>query len=259
MLVDSRRRGRAVEYSATPAGVQLEEMSAIVVRWSRTHPGNPLTPSVGWRAFADFGEFWRIGLVEWIVRCSPSGEDVAAGLDGYRPAVLRETLEAMVEAGMVVQRKGRDGRERHRLSAWAARGVGILAAIARWEARHEPPGHAEIEVADAVVAFLSTLPLVSLQEEASGIVTFTVDADKEGEAEPRFGSVWAKVHKGRVIATGEGVPSERPSGWASGNFGAWLSACLDGRQRGLRRSGSSAGGIELVDAVVEDMHAKLML
>jgi DNA-binding HxlR family transcriptional regulator len=259
LLVDSSRRGRAVEYSATAAGVELEEMSAIVVRWARTHPGNPLTPSVGWRAFADFGEFWRTGLVEWIVRCSPTREDVAAGLDGYRPTALREKLDAMVEAGMVAPRKGRDGRERHRLSPWAARGVGILAAIARWEARYEPPGHSSIEVADAVVAFLSTLPLVRLEEDASGIVTLTADAEEEGASGVRFGSVWAKVRNGRVIAIGEGVPAEQPAGWASGTFDAWLSACLDGRRRGLRRSGSSAGGIELVDAVVEDMHVKLML
>ncbi|HEY2053729.1 MAG TPA: hypothetical protein VGH14_07320, partial [Solirubrobacterales bacterium] len=215
--------------------------------------------SVGWRAFADFGEFWRTGLVEWIVRCAPTDEEVAAGLEGYRPASLRERVDAMVEAGMVAARKGRDGRERHRLSAWAARGMGILAAIARWEGRHEPPGHASIEVADAVVAFLAILPLVRLQEDVSGIVTVTVDGERDGGPEPRFGSVWAKVRGGRVVATGEGAPSEPPSGWASGTFGAWLSASLDGRQRGLRRSGSSAGGIELVDAVVEDMHAKLML
>jgi DNA-binding HxlR family transcriptional regulator len=259
MLVDSRRAGRAVEYSATPAGVELEEMTAIVVRWSRTHPGNPLTPSVGWRAFADFGEFWRVGLVEWIVRCSPAREDVARGLDSFPPSTLQETLDAMVEAGMVVPRKAREGRERHRLSPWAARGVGILAAIARWEARHEPPGHASIEVADAVVAFLATLPLVGLREEASGLVTFTVDSEREDGSAPRFGSVWAKVRKGRVVATGEGVPAERPAGWATGTFDAWLSACLDGRRRGVRRSGSSAGGIELVDAVVEDIHRKLML
>jgi DNA-binding HxlR family transcriptional regulator len=257
-VVFSRRRGRAVEYSITAAGRQLDETSTTVARWSLAHPGNPLTASVGWRAFADFGNSWRTGLVEWIVRCAPTQEDVASGFDVYRPAQLRETLEAMSEAGMVTRRKGREGLDRHHLSSWAARAVGILAVIARWEQRHEPPGYAPIEVADAVVALRSSLSLVRLQEGAAGVCTFAVEAERQGP-ESRFGTVWARVRSGRVVGTGEGAPPEQPSGWVTGTFAAWFSAALDGRDGSLRRSGRSPTEVELVDTVIEEIHHQLTL
>ncbi|MBS1845534.1 MAG: winged helix-turn-helix domain-containing protein [Actinobacteria bacterium] len=257
-VVAACRRARAAEYSATVAGRELDETAASVPRWSRTHPGSPLTASVGWRAFADFGEFWRVGLVEWLVRGAPTDEGVLDGIGGFGAARLRGLLDAMSEAGMVARRKGPDGSDHHHLSAWGVRAVAILAGIARWEARNEPPGYTKIEVADAMVGLLASLSLVRLADEAEGIVTCTAHAADDG-AEPRSGTVWARVHAGRVVATGEGVPPRPPSGWVSGTFDAWLSAALDGRRRGLRRSGSSAGGIELVDAVVEDMHRRLML
>ena len=139
-VVAVSRRGKALEYEVTESGRELHAVTAIVTGWFHAHPGRPLDPSVGWRAFADLGRSWRMVLVEWIVRRAPSGEDVAEGFDGFNEQQLAETLEAMGHADMVEMRKGRDGLPRYRLTPWAARAIGILAFLARWEDRFRPGG-----------------------------------------------------------------------------------------------------------------------
>lgn len=251
-------RSKANEYGVTKSGRRLHAATAIITRWFRARPGRALTPSVGWRAFADFGESWRMVFVEWIVRCAPTAEDLAAGFDGYNEHQLAETLDTMREAGMVMVRKERNGRARYRLTPWAARAIGILAAISRWEQEFGPPGSAAIEVDDAIVAILATLPLVRLDEEVAGVCTFAAEAERDQQLERRLGTVWARVRRGRVVDLGEGAPPGEAVGWAGGPFSAWLAAALDGRAA-LRCDGRTPAGIKLVSGVVAQVHAQLML
>jgi DNA-binding HxlR family transcriptional regulator len=258
-VVAVSRRGKALEYAVTESGRQLHAATAIVTRWFRAHPGLPLDPSVGWRAFADLGRSWRMVLVEWIVRRAPTEEDVAEGFDGFDEQQLAEILEAMGHADMVELRKGRDGRPRYRLTSWAARAIGILTFLARWEERFRPPGSVAVEVDDAVVAILATLPLVRLPEVATGICTFAAEVEKGQQADPRFGVVWARIRRGRVVDMGEGAPPDLADGWATGTFSSWIAAALDGREGALRHDGRGDAGIELVRSVVAQFHAQLVL
>lgn len=258
-VVTVTRHGKALEYEVTESGRQLHAATVIVTRWFRAHPGRPLDPSVGWRAFADLGRSWRMVLVEWIVRREPTVEEVAEGFDGFDEQQLAETLEAMGHADMVELRKGRDGRPRYRLTPWAARAIGILAALARWEQRFRPPGSAAIEIDDAVVAILATLPLIRLPETATGTCTFTAEVENGRQADPRFGMVWTRIRRGRAVDIGEGAPPGPADGWAAGAFSSWIAAVLDGRENALRHDGRGEAGIGLVTSVVAQFHAQLVL
>ena len=258
-LIVANRRGRAPTYSLTPSGSELRQVSLIVEHWFASHPGRALEPSVGWRAFTDLGEAWRLGIVEWIVRRVPTPDGQGGAPAGFDPNQLAETLERMSEAGIVTLRRTRGRNLYYGLTPWAARAIGPLASIARWEQRHQPPGSAAIEVDDAVVAILATLPLVRLSAQAEGTCTFTADAGPGERQMPRSGTVWVRLRGGRAVRIGEGAAPDRAVGWASGSFAAWLAAALDGRNRELRLDGRDEVGISLVGAAVSGMHVALTL
>jgi DNA-binding HxlR family transcriptional regulator len=256
-LVEAEAVGRAPLYRLTASGRALLSLAAAVESWFALHPSGALESSVGWRAFADVGEAWRSGLIEWIVRLAPSDLDVARGLPGYEGRRLAEVLAAMGEAGMVDRRRRADGSAHYRAAPWTARAIGPLAALARWEERFDPPGGASIAVEDAVVAILASLPLVRLGEEALGIYTLTVEAGRGAAGARRTGTVWVRLRHGRAVAVGEGRPPRPADGWTGGSFEAWLAAVLDGSGRAVRPAGRDAAAIETVAAVVDQLHVQL--
>jgi len=228
-------------------------------RWFGAYPGGGLEPSVGWRAFADLGELWRLGVVEWVVRCQPATGDLSCLPSAVDPGQAAEMLEATEEAGTVVRGRGPDGRLCIRLTPWAAQAIGPLALIARWERRRRPPQAAPIEVGDALVALLAAVPLVRLPAEAGGTFTLTAEMERRAGEERRSGTVWVRLRRGRAVVLGEGVPPEPAIGWASGSFDGWLAAALDGRPRRLRIDGRDPAAIASVGALVAELPVALGL
>lgn len=253
-LTEASRPGRAARHSITPSGRALLSIAPSVEAWSSAHPGGVLEASVGWRAFADLGAAWRDGVIEWVVRMAPSDAEVARGLPAFEPRRLAEILAAMVEAGTLITRRGPDGRDHYRLSPWTALAVGPLAALARWEEVFRPPGGARIEVEDALVAILATLPFVRLGPAAEGLHTLSAEADDVPDGARRGAMAWVRLRRGRPIAIGEGVPPRPADGWVSGGFEDWLAAVLDGSGRALRSGGRDRGCAQESAALVADLH-----
>jgi hypothetical protein len=256
-LIESSSGARAARHSINTSGRTLVAVAAGVEAWFARHPAGALEASVGWRAFEDFGEAWRNGLFEWIVRLAPSEAAATRGLPGYEGRRLAELLAAMGEAGMVEQRRAADGLPHYRLTAWAAGAIAPLAALARWEERCRPPGGAAVAVDDAVVAILAVLPLVRLGVEVTGVCTLTVEAGPGAPDGRRTGTVWARLRRGRVVAAGEGAPPRAAEGWAVGSFDAWFAAVLDGRAGALRLGGRDGGSVETVAGVLGELHTQL--
>jgi hypothetical protein len=256
-LTEASEAGRAARHSITDSGRGLLAVAAPVRAWFGGRPGGALEPSVGWRAFAEIGEAWRDGLIEWIVRTAPGEADLDHGPPGYERRRLAEVLARMGEAGTLAPRRGADGRAHHRLSPWAARAIGPLAALARWEERFGPPGGARIATEDAVVAILATLPLVRLDPGLGGVCTLTVEAPAPRPGAPRTGTVWARLRGGRPLALGEGAPPRPAEAWARGSFADWLAAALDGRPGALRLGAGGAEAAALLPALLGALHAEL--
>lgn len=257
-VVEIRRRRRVPEYAITASGRRLQEGMAVVLRWFDEHPQGRLDPSVGWRAFADLATLWRLGIVEWIVRCAPGVAELADGFGGLDEQHLKETFDGMILAGALELRKGHDRRRRYRLTPWAAQAITVFAFIARWEHDFEPSGSTPIVVDDAVVAILATLPLVRVPDHHTGIFTLAAEVEPDDEAERRVAMVWARVQRGRVTDVGEGAPPEPPVGWVTGTFSDWLSSGLDGQVTALRFDGTGEAGAELVVAIVVEGHRQLV-
>lgn len=256
-VVETARRRRVPEYAITDSGRRLHEGLGVVARWFEHHPQGPLDPSVGWRAFADLAAAWRLGLVEWIIRCGPTVDDLADGFGGLDEQHLKEIFDGMILAGALELRRGGDRRLRYHLTPWAARTITIFAFLARWERDFEPPGATPIVVDDAVVAILATLPLVRVARHLTGVFTLAAEAEPDDEVDRRVAMVWGRVVRGRVVAVGEGAPPEPPAGWATGTFSAWLASGLDG-QVTLRWDGGDEQGIELVLAILVEGPAQLV-
>lgn len=256
--VDIGRRRRVPEYAITDSGRRLYEGMAVVSRWFGDHPQGPLDPSVGWRAFADLATAWRLGLVEWIVRCAPTVADLADGFGGQDEQHLKETFDGMTLAGALELRKGDDRKRHYHLTPWAAQAITIFAFLARWEHEFRPPGATPIMVDDAVVAILATLPLVRVSENHTGTFTLAAEVEPDEEADRRVAMVWARVRRGRVTEVGEGAPPEPPAGWVTGTFSDWLASGLDGQVTALRCDGRNEKGVELVVAIVVEGHRQLV-
>jgi hypothetical protein len=256
-LTRASRSGRPARHSITGSGRALLAIAPAVEAWSGAHPGGALEPSVGWRAFEDVGAAWRDGVIEWVVRLAPSGAEVARGLPAFEGRRLAALLAAMVEAGTLVTRRGRDGRRHYRLSRWTACAVGPLAALARWEESFRPAGGARIEVEDALVAILATLPLVRLGPQADGLHTLSAEADGAPAGARRTAMAWVRLRGGRPVAIGEGAPPRPADGWVSGGFEDWLAAVLDGSGRTLRSGGREEVGARDSAALVAELHRVL--
>jgi DNA-binding HxlR family transcriptional regulator len=251
-LLHAETRRRPPSYGITDSGESLIAVAEMIERWFAIRPLGPPESSVGWRAFAELADAWRSGLFEFVVRVAPSARELEHPPPG--PAGRAERIAAMLDSGMVETYVDGQGVARHRLSAWSARAIGPLPALARWESMFRPPEAARIEREDALVSFLAGLPLLRV-EGRSGLCLLSASGDVPQGSRPA--GAWAMFEDGVLVEVGEGAPSSPADGWASGTFGAWLAAVLDDDPRGLRIGGRTQAGIDLAEVVVAELHHQL--
>lgn len=253
-LIEADARHRPPSYAITDSGRSLVEVAGLIESWFAARPLGRPASSVGWRAFSDLAEAWRAGLIEFVVRLAPTEEDLRGDHRGRGAPEALESLAAMVEAGMVETYERGGEAARHRLTPWAARAIGPLSALARWEARHRPPEGSAIVREDALVAFLAGLRLVHAAD-LSGLCMLSAVEDSSRPG--RSVGAWARFAEGALVDLGEGAPRAPAEGWASGSFEAWIEAVLDGDARRLHVDGRGPSGTRLARVVVGELHRQL--
>lgn len=256
--VVGERRGGVRMLALSRSGQALVEVIELVADWLPSHPNRPLAPfsPLGWRAFGAVAAGWQAGILEWIVRSPPTPAEAPGGLPGLSKRRLKGELDKLIGADAVELCEVSGRPPRYRLTDWGRRVFGVLVAIARWEAVFLRERAVPLELDDAIVALLATLPLTSLPKRFSGTCSLSVELDPGVRSTPRAGAVWAAVSDGRVAACGEGRAPEQPVAWVSGTFGAWFAAVLDRRTEGLRMGGTGSDR-EVARTLVDQLHVQL--
>jgi DNA-binding HxlR family transcriptional regulator len=159
---------------------------------------------------------------------------------------LERRLGEMRLAGQVEPLPGGPQGRPYEVSDWMRRSVGPLVAAARWERSHGTVESAPIARADAVAAFLLTVPLLRLSDDLSGACALAVEFSERGR-NPLAG-VAVEVENGAIESCAGPACSESATS-VRGSVAAWLRAVIDGDPDKLRATGDRRLGLALVDGL----------
>lgn len=164
---------------------------------------------------------------------------------------LERRLVAMRMAGQVEAVSANGRGTPYAVTTWLRRAVGPLVSAICWERRHLPEATTTIGKLDIETAFLLALPLLSLDEEQSGVCRLAVETRKNGER--RMVGVLIGIEEGRVAYSRARLEGDVTAS-AYGPVSAWYRAIGEGHIDQLDAGGDRA----LADAVVAGLHASLV-
>lgn len=128
-------RGSGGQYRLTGAGDDLVNVMALAGAWLTARPGRPLNPQsdAAWRAFAALADGWEGGLIHHLLLRSSGRAELRKTVPMGKEK-LKRMLRRMQGAGLLRSVDGNARAPRYAVTAWARRGIAVLAAIAEWDA-----------------------------------------------------------------------------------------------------------------------------
>lgn len=226
----------AVENELTAAGRELLRVAESLEAWLRRAPGGALSLETGSakgviKAFVDG---WASAVLGTLARRPMSLTELDSVIPALSYPALERRLSSMRMAGLVEAAPAHGSGTPYAVTEWARQGVVPLAAAARCEQVGMRELAAPLTPDDIEAAFMLSVPLVGLPQEAAGRCHLTVEGDLANGRE-RSG-VEVIVEAGHVVSCAGDVAGAS-SQYAAGSAATWFSALREARAEMLDYAG----------------------
>ncbi len=253
--IDKQRRNRfpgVLEYELTASGRGLLSVADALDHWLGQAPEAPLQLENGAAkaAIKALANGWSTTMLRALATSPRSLTELDRVIGSLSYPSLERRLAAMRLTGQVEARKSDGPGTPYAVTDWVRKGVGPLAAGARWERRHIPHQTAPIGRIDAEAIFLLTAPLLNLAGNVSGSCRMAVEIpDSDGQ---RLAGVVVGVENGRIESCTSRLQGS-PDAWALGSPTAWLEAIVDADTDRIEHGGDG----HLARALLDCLHRAL--
>lgn len=253
--IEKRRRDSfpgVLEYELTAAGADLLFVVDALDRWLREAPDGPLAlaSGKGKAAVKSLIESWSSTMLRALAARPLSLTELDRIISGLSYPSLERRLGAMRLTGQVEPCPGNGKGTPYAPTAWLRRGIGPLAAAARWERCHLPDDSAPITRIDTEAAFLLVLPLLRLAPDISGSCRLGVEMG-DGQDRRLVGAM-ACLEDGRLSSCTVRLDRDADA-WVTGPTSAWLRAVIAADVDGLELGGDQ----HLARAVIDGLYGVL--
>jgi DNA-binding HxlR family transcriptional regulator len=249
-VLDRRRNSQfpgPVDYELGPRGNELIEVARIVERWLERAPEGPveLGTQAGKSTLKALADGWSAGVVRALVAKPLALTELSRLITGLSYPSLERRLGAMRLVGLIERHPANNRGTPYAVTPFLRAAVPSLAAAARWERTHLPPGADPVGRIDVEAALLLALPKLRLPEHLSGTCRLVVEL-RGGER--RLAGVLVGVAEGRVVSCRTRLQGEAAA-WAAGSLSAWFRTALEGDGDELE----VGGDCELAFALVREL------
>jgi DNA-binding HxlR family transcriptional regulator len=225
------------EYELTSGpGRELLFVAATLGDWLASSPVEPLAADgePGRAATRALVESWSATILRAIAPAPATLAQLDRQIVAFSRASLERRLGALRLARLVEPNRTAAGSTRYAVTDWLRKGMGPIAAAARWERRHLPDETAAIAAVDVETGFLLAMPLLRPAPQLSGSCRLGVEFG-DG-ADRRLAGVTVEVEGGRVRSSTTRLESS-PTAWATGSPGAWLRTAIEADPNRLELGG----------------------
>lgn len=253
--IEKQRRNRfpgVLEYDLSAAGRALLFVADTLEEWLSRVPEAPLplggNPAKA--AIKALAEGWSTTMLRALATGPLSLTELDRVIAALSYPSLERRLAAMRLVGLVEACANDGPGTPYALTDWARRGIGPLAAAARWERRHMSRIAMPIGRIDVETAFLLSAPLLRLASELSGTCRMAVELP--GGREQRLAGVIIGVENGRTDSCTTRLQGN-PDAWALGSVTAWLDAVIEADTARIEPGGDT----HLACALLDTLHREL--
>jgi DNA-binding HxlR family transcriptional regulator len=217
-------------------GRELLEVVRALADWLAQAPEGGLRPgsTAAQSATKALVEGWSSAIVRALAARPLSLTELNKIITTVSYPSLERRLTAMCLSGQIRKHDAGGSKRPYSVTDWLRQAVAPIAAAVKWERRAVPEHTVPLGRFDAEAVFLLLGPLVSLDEEFSGLGRLAVEFGN-GDA-VRFSGVMLEIENGRTVSCVsklEGTPSISAVGSAS----AWMDALVGERIDRLHLSG----------------------
>lgn len=241
------------EFRVTSGGREVLFVGFIAERWLQAAPHGPLDfddPEAG-QAVLALAEGWTATVVHVLARGPHTFDELLeATEDDLDRVELKEQLDQMQRAHQVEVLIGEGGVAIYAANEWLRAGIAALIASARFELREPPEDAAPIDTLDVEAGFLSSLSLVELRPELTGVCSLGLRLDDDEDA--RLTGVTARIDQGRIVSCEPGL-DRSANAWATGTAEDWLDTVIEPDVQRVHTGGDSW----LAKALVRALHETL--
>jgi DNA-binding HxlR family transcriptional regulator len=239
------------EFGLAESGSELLVVASTLEDWlaGAEHPLT-LGSDAAKAAIRALAEGWSNSMIRALAARPLSLTELDEVIAGFNYPSLGRRLTAMRLAGQVEATSRDSHGTPYAVTTWLRRGMAPLAAAARWEHRHLPPGASPIKRIDAEAALLLALPLVHLDHDLSGSCRLAVQLSDRGRHS--LAGVVAGVRLGRIASCATRLEGY-PDAWVCGPPSAWLAGLIDGDVDRLELGGDGT----LARSLLEGLHRAL--
>jgi DNA-binding transcriptional ArsR family regulator len=241
------------EFRVTSGGREVLFVAFVADRWLEAAPHGPLlfdSPEAG-QAVLALAEGWTATIVHVLARGPHTFEELLeATEDDLSRAELEYQLAEMQRAHQVEVLVGDGGMAIYAANEWLRAGIAALIASARLERREPHEDAAPIDTLDVEAGFLSSLSLVELRPELSGVCSLGLRLDEDEDAV--LTGVTARIDQGQIVSCEPGL-DRSANAWATGTAGEWLDTVIEPDVETVH----ACGDRWLAQALVRAMHETL--
>ncbi|HEX5610066.1 MAG TPA: winged helix-turn-helix domain-containing protein [Solirubrobacterales bacterium] len=243
----------ALDFELGGPGRDLLKVGGVLQGWLAAAPDGPIPLGgiAAKSAIKALVEGWSSTVVRAVAARPLSLTDLNRLISEHNYPSLERRLGALRLAGLIEACPGKTRGTPYTVTDWLRRGVGPLAAAARWERAYVVEETAAIGRIDIEASFLLAVPLLNLPPEVSGACRLAVELRSNG-GEPGLAGVFIEIEQGRVRSCVCRLQGEADA-WASGTPKSWMRAIDEGGADRLE----IGGDWDLATAVLGGMNRAL--
>lgn len=246
------RVGLEHEFRVTSGGREVLFVGFVADRWLQAAPHGPLdfdSPEAA-QAILALAEGWTATVVHILARGPHTFEELREVIDDLSRDELEEQLESMQRTRQVEALVGEDGTALYAANEWLRAGIAALIASARFERREPREDTAPIDALDVEAGFLSSLSLLELPPQLSGVCSLGLRLEENDDS--YLTGVTARVDQGRIVSCEPGLdPNARA--WAAGTAEDWLDTVIEPDVQHVHVGGDRWLAQALIDALHETL------
>jgi DNA-binding HxlR family transcriptional regulator len=230
------------ECRLTDSGVRLLPVADLLEAWLAGSPQGPLRLAHAYATtvIKTLAVAGGSTLLRCLAERPHSLHELAELVHGLSYRKLERTARNLVKTGLAERVAVRGRLSHYKVTPWARRAAGPLAAAIRWERYEIPEQSALVTSVETEGGLLLALPLIEVSADSSGACALLVDAD--APAAESLGGALVRLIDGRPIswAAATGPRQLKADAWARGTAIAWLDAVSDTSSSSLQLSGDTA-------------------